>query len=352
MKLNNISEGQILKNYKALCAELEIEIKKNTNSKKAQLKELSRYCDYSKMGHQFIIKQIYNEPLPKAENRGKSKGSRNNNNTYGNMIQLLILDLLVQGKNRGQVTISRSKLLRTIEMVNPNYSYCGEHVKGLAKYAETEEAIVYDFYNTSNSNFKSAIETALKQLVDKRIIFYESVTKVCEKVTNQYRLATEEEKELILQCEKSVLEEFGYKRISQVRSSRHWKRYRDKVQKVISIKSDINFHFIAYNITVNEKYIKGEYLELFDLLLEDIKRTKYKDELNATVYLNLIHNAQKRHEKASITQKMGVHRAKNNYIEDISKLVRLLIDKENGSIVKQIQKIESEERSKEECAFG
>ena len=47
MKINNISEGQIIKNYKALCEELEIEFKKG-GSRKTQLQDLERYFKYHK----------------------------------------------------------------------------------------------------------------------------------------------------------------------------------------------------------------------------------------------------------------------------------------------------------------
>ncbi|MGM7720467.1 DUF5659 domain-containing protein [Metabacillus sp. Hm71] len=57
---------------------LEIEIKNGQSSKNAQFKELARYCNFEKIGHKFNINEIYNTPLPKIENRGKSPGSRNN----------------------------------------------------------------------------------------------------------------------------------------------------------------------------------------------------------------------------------------------------------------------------------
>ena len=68
------------KNYKVLCNILEEKIR-GGNSKQIQLKEWQRYFAWEKEGYKFIVTEIYNESLPKVDNRGKSKGSRNNNIT-------------------------------------------------------------------------------------------------------------------------------------------------------------------------------------------------------------------------------------------------------------------------------
>lgn len=342
MKIENISTGQIFKNYKELCLELEIEIKSSSNSKNAQFKELARYCKFSKSGHKFIIEEVYEKPLEKIENRGKSEGSRNNNSVYGDMIQLLILDLLAQCKG-GKVSISRGKLMLVINMINENYRPCGENVKKLAKYTEIEEAVIYDFYNTSNSNFKSAVETALSNLMDKRIIWYDSVTKVAEKDTRVHRIATDEEKENILETEKQILNELKYKQVSQVRCSRDWKLFKTKVKNLLNKQSEIEYYYLAYDIVVNKKYLEEERKELFDLLLEEIERDEYKGELNATVYFNLIENAEKRHKKGFTSGKMGKHRSKSEYVDNIKKLVTLLIDDTAGDICEHVMNIKLED---------
>lgn len=43
MNINNLTENQIIKNYKELCGMLEIN-STTSNSKKAQFKELDRFC--------------------------------------------------------------------------------------------------------------------------------------------------------------------------------------------------------------------------------------------------------------------------------------------------------------------
>ncbi|MGD6876742.1 zinc-ribbon domain-containing protein [Bacillus infantis] len=78
MKTELLYEGQVFKNYKRMCEELELEIKHGANSKDAQFKELARYCSYEKCGHKITVTEVFVEVKDKIDNRGKSKGSREN----------------------------------------------------------------------------------------------------------------------------------------------------------------------------------------------------------------------------------------------------------------------------------
>ena len=60
MKFENLHEGQVFKNYKELCATLEIE-PTDGSSKRAQFKDLDTYCLYHKEGHKIIIDEIFDE---------------------------------------------------------------------------------------------------------------------------------------------------------------------------------------------------------------------------------------------------------------------------------------------------
>lgn len=65
IKIENLENGSVIKNYKELCKILEI---KNCggNSKKAQLEKLGRNCDFEKKGRAFIINEVYDTPTPKC----------------------------------------------------------------------------------------------------------------------------------------------------------------------------------------------------------------------------------------------------------------------------------------------
>lgn len=77
MKIHKLHAGMIIKNYKELCAILEIKIKSG-NSKMIQLKELSRFVQYHKEGFKIIIDKIYNVPKEKINNTNHYMAKYNN----------------------------------------------------------------------------------------------------------------------------------------------------------------------------------------------------------------------------------------------------------------------------------
>lgn len=337
MNVSKLEVGKIYKNYKELCSELGLEHKKSTNSKNAQFKELARYCEFSRSGHSFIVNKVYSEPLPKVENRGKSEGSRNNNNKYGEMVELLILDLLATAKGNN-VSISRSKLLRTINMINNNYGFGSENIRKLAKHTDVEEQIVYDFYNTNNSNFKKTVERALNNLMDKRIIWYNIVTKVS--VDNIHRLATYKEKQDIATIEKRVLKDLGFKRVNQIRPTNYWIPFKKHVTELLKKNTNIDYYYFAYDITINKEFIEEERLDLAQYILKDYRREEEKGELNSRVYFNVIKNAEIRQQDTKKTHKMYEYRMTETYVKDIETLAKILIDDSQEDITEIIKSIQ------------
>ncbi|CAM3677353.1 hypothetical protein GCM10009865_47430 [Aeromicrobium ponti] len=327
MNINNLIAGTTYKNYKALCEALEMKTQTG-NGRKAQFKELERHCKLVKSGHSITVIEIYEEALEKVENRGRSS-------VYGNMIQFLITDLLARTK-KGHLSISRNKLLETVNMINENYGFCSQNVKSLSRYANIEEHIIYDFYNTSNNNFKSAIETTLNNLQDKRVLWYETIIKVRE--SGIHREATRDEKDIIWACEKEMLNELSYESVSQVRTSKHWGKFKKETAKLIRKQINIDFYYHAYNISINENYISKERDKLMELMLEDSKKDDIKNDLNATVIQHFMKNAENRHDKAFSPKKMGKHRLSEKYTIKIKKLIDLLIDDTQVSIYEPITK--------------
>ena len=76
MEICNLKKGMEIKNYRELCKLLNIKVK-SSNSKKAQLKELERFCKYHKEGNRFIIDSIYKKVRDKEDNRKNNKGGNN-----------------------------------------------------------------------------------------------------------------------------------------------------------------------------------------------------------------------------------------------------------------------------------
>ncbi|WP_425203640.1 hypothetical protein [Priestia megaterium] len=342
MKIENISEGQIFKNYKELCKELEIPVK-SSNSKKAQFSELSRYCKFVKVGHSIHIHEVYDQIIDKIETRGRK-------NIYGDMVQLLIADILAKSEDH-VVTLSRNSLLRTINMINKNYGFCIQHVKQLSKLTEIEEAVIYDFYNNSNNSLKQAIESALKNLEKRCVIWYERVMKVALLHSSNHRLATDEEKTIIMEAKKETLKKLGYTEEDEVliRKSKDYGKFKKGVEEIIKEKSDISYYYNAYKIGISQKYIKEERDKLIKLVMDDYKRITIQDKLNDTVVENFKSNAENRHDNAANSiSKMAVYRVDCGYPNKINQLVDILIDDDQSDIYKDIMEIHKEEQEFEQ----
>jgi hypothetical protein len=336
LNIENLKEGQVIKNYKALCAELEMEIKSSTNSKNAQYRELERYCNFVRDGHSFIIKEVYKEVKEKVDGRGKSEGSRRS--IYGNAVQLLITDLLA--KSGGHIDISKTQLMLKIGMINVNYSKCNKHVKKLAKFVNMNEKIIYDFYNINNSNLKGIIERALDNLEDTSVIMYSKIIKIREQGNQKYRKATRLEVARILECEKEALEQLGFEDKSQVRVSSKWNVFQKEVQNKLSKSTTIEFYYSAYDITINQKYITQERNKLAELLLEQVVREETQKSLNSTIIDQFINNSEERKEVSFTAGKMSKVRGNKNYVDNMKKLASLLIDKKAKSIITEVWNVE------------
>jgi hypothetical protein len=334
MRIEKLKTGKSFMNYKHLCKELEMEIKISTNSKNAQFKELQRYCKIKKNGHQITIEEIYDTPQEKIDNRGKSEGSRRS--IYFKDIQLLICDLVAQ--NNGHLSISQSWLLYSIGILNRNYSECSDDVLKLAKYTEMDTKIIYDFYNVNSNTFRKTLGATLNSLKKNKVIDFriETMVKVFN-IDGEYefpRKATVLEMEIIKECEKKILFELGYEKISQVRVSKNWRKFKNKVKDLLNTNSKIEFYYNIFDIKMNEKLLIENYL------LDKTKRTSLKNELNSKVIKNILYKAKIRQENAiSGTPKMIKIRSNNSYINNFKKLSILLIHKDTLNIKQELEKI-------------
>lgn len=95
--------------YKQLCENLGLEIKYG-NSKKAQIKDLSLYCDLQILSHptRYIINEVYDQSLLPS----KSK--------FQVPIEILIMQLF-KANNFETLYLTNSRLLEYMKLVSPNY---------------------------------------------------------------------------------------------------------------------------------------------------------------------------------------------------------------------------------------
>jgi hypothetical protein len=78
MNINELYEGQIIKNYKVLCADF-LNVKPSAgNSRVYHFRELDRYCTYHKNGQKIIIDSVFEVPKEKINGRGNKYGIESN----------------------------------------------------------------------------------------------------------------------------------------------------------------------------------------------------------------------------------------------------------------------------------
>ena len=76
MRVENLHEGQIIKNYKELCDILEIK-PRNGKGRILNHKEFDRHFSYDKDGHKYIITSIYKVPKDRIDKRSRRFGGNN-----------------------------------------------------------------------------------------------------------------------------------------------------------------------------------------------------------------------------------------------------------------------------------
>ena len=70
MKIENLKEGMVIKNYKELCRYLEWNTTTG-NAKKSQFIDLERYCKYHKEGQKIVVDEVFETPLPSNSQSGR-----------------------------------------------------------------------------------------------------------------------------------------------------------------------------------------------------------------------------------------------------------------------------------------
>ncbi|MMZ62931.1 hypothetical protein D1872_251600 [compost metagenome] len=208
--------------------------------------------------------------------------------------------------------------------------------------------IIYDFYNNSSNSLKYAVESALESLEKKCVIWHDRVIKVC--IGGRiHRLATDEEKILIVEAKREMLKRLGYSNVDDlddldtealVRKSKDYFKFKKGVMSILKEDHGISYYYKAYKIGISHKYIGEERDKLIKLLLDDCKREEVKKELNHTVIEKFKDNAEDRHENSIYSKsKMSLVRYDSEYPNKVNKLIDLLIDKDMCSIYEEIMSV-------------
>lgn len=376
MDISKIVENTFAKNYKDLCL-LIGDQEKGGNAKKAHMKEIERYLKLEKQGYGFWIREKYTEPLEKTHN---------NETIYIINIENLILDLLSQDENNGQLFLSKNKLLHELNMINSNYSFCYSRIEKLSAFMKIEESNIEEFYSSAGDMMKRNIEAALNKLRKKALIIWNSETTICvvnlntelndcgktkiielnngknkfdedifeyvpSSITSkkEYRKANKEEKQLILKTEWEVLEELNCNNTQEVIIKKLWNKFNKKVIEILKCKANILFYYESYEITYNKDNVITT-IERGTNKLNYNDKIMHKKILNNSIVEKININAENRHNNAikylnedidikEHRKDILLRRSEDNYINDNELLSDTLIKSNNKDIRNKVRSV-------------
>lgn len=353
MKIENLQENMVIKNYKELCSLLEIK-PTGGDSKKAQLKELETYVNYDKQGYKFVIKEIYKEQKVKEDRRVGG---------YSEM-RTLILRLLDMSNQNNNIVLPTSVLLRKLSMVNDNYAIARRSQKELSELLNMKQEYIADFYSSTHKNLKRALETNLNKLQRERLIFWSNTVMVCKNkigdikknelgefevdedgklvcdIKQEFRVATQQEKEIILSTEKQVLTKYGFCEIGDIYKHCKSDSFYKEVYKRVKKSCNINFYFLGYDITFIKENVEEELKKIDD-------NNFLSEQMNQLVKERIKNNATTRVEKAK-DKKVAFGRDKDpkvtlraseQYIENMNILIDTVISIEAKRIKEELKVI-------------
>lgn len=357
MQVNNLTVGQEVKNYKKLCALLNIAIK-GGNGKKLQQKEFDRYFKYEKQGQKYIIKEIYEQAKEKIDKRKEG-----NNTVFAEDFRNLMIYMLHKNRTESML-MSKGAMYKAMNLVNENYLLARSNIPKLSEIVELPQEAIYEFYDYNGSKLRDTLERNLRHCRSRSLLFYESVVAVAvydtivayndlnkpivdykgelvHKVEVVYREATHEEKQIILRFENEVKEEMGLKDNQEIFLKKKWKQFKQEVEnRLKQANTNIKFYYEAYKLTWNNEKIDNEYK------LININSSDLKTNLNNNMVESINKSTIKRHEKAKSQFLIEGNQYKidkilgqkaENYIDNNKCLTSVLISEKAKSLKDKLQ---------------
>ena len=334
--------------------------------------DFERYFKYHKEGNKIIIDDIYSKEKEKIDMRkseyiSETDKRHNGNNTfYGEDIEKLLLLMMASTMVDDELILPMSIILNKISMVNSNYSIGRRNQEKLSEILKIDEKYVNDFYDTTHSNLRSTLESALNRLDKKALLRWKTVRMVCKKVAvvkyneldeieidmdtdrvqysiqEEYDIATKEQDLIIIDAENKILEEMKLNNLNEVIRYGKMNEFYKKVYNIVKKKANIKYYFNGYCLIFNRNNIVKE-LEKHG---EDLEEIRVK--LNQKVKEKTLDNAVKRQEKTTKetiakgygkkrkTDKQNL-RLSDTYLDNIQLLIDTVIDIKAKSIRKQLK---------------
>lgn len=256
MKIEKLKVGQVIKNYKELCAILEVEVKSG-NTKLAQFKEIERYCRYHKEGNKFIIDEIFQKEQPKMDKR-----KLGNNNDQAKCLRYLLCNLLSSYKIEQNEVVGFSKglLLRKLNLINDNYINAKVQRLQYAEVMEVSKMALDECIEYIDNRSINAIKKAIQVLVNQKVIGYKySYTWVDHKGVHNHCCTLEHN--AIMEAEFEVMEKMKIRCKGKIFEFGRWNEFKRDVKLYLMNKYNdlfpkIDYYYASFHFNYNMEQLQ------------------------------------------------------------------------------------------------
>lgn len=300
MKIENLKQGIVLKSYKELCSKLEItSTKSGSNSRKAQVREIERFCKFRKIEgtNKIEILEIYKEVKPKMVS------SAGNNVKYIDDMEYLILTLLsdVEISKNERVGFSKNYLYEYCGLSNVNFKRARGNVLKFSEMVDMPVQTITECFEYTSNRMLVAVQRTLNRLQRQSLITWGNgynLVLVDEQDVKYLEVASVEEERLILKIERDALTEMGYKDKRQVFVSGRWDEFKKKTtEELKQMYSNLCYYYdsICFNYNKSNilKALEGKKVED-----NTINNSKAKTAINSKFAKSLDSTIDYRHKKA------------------------------------------------------
>lgn len=332
MKIENLKEGMILKNYKELCSVLGVEPKKTgSNSYKSQLKEFERYFRFHKQGHKIIIDNLFKEANSKVDKR-----SNGNNNDLSKNLRYMILHLCYKNKLKNKVEIGYSKtfLYSYCGMINDNYKDTKGNKKAFAQYLNLEQLAIEECFEYTDNRMGQALRRALSVLTNtNKALGYRYGYNYVLSSIKPHSTADIDEETIIRDVENKIMKQMNITRYDKIYSYGRWDEFKFKVINTLKEEYPLYFKNLKYYYNVIVLNYKDESIKrTIDGFEESFKLNAIDAKSNVNKYFSksLDGTITRRHKKYEVMtsedlNEINIYRSSKGYVKEQKKAKNTIV---------------------------
>ena len=323
---------------------------KNEHSKEKQISIIMQQIQLLKEGNKYKVVRIYRVPMFRALGNIDAK----NGQLYGNMLLFALVKYITENKKakkfidkHNYMFFGRPYLYEQMELCNKQYNEFRYKHKELHEETKVPKDSICDFYGYTNTQMKTTLQKALKNLASRHIIKYDDKNATCivDKYGNR-RLATHKEIGAIVEAEAEVKKQIGLNNLSSFINSGNGKVFYNMVNKYIKQQiMNKNKKYISFGENFDKCYkvvlIYGTRRSLeigYEELIDDIELSLLSANDNfVDINLKYFNNVDIEKKQIVITKGFGkeahkksVEEAKYEYLQGIYLLLEKLIENNNS----------------------